>query len=175
MLLCHVDWICSLASKPLVELLEMVNSKSACVVEEYGLQCLMTNIFFSWWICRAECSCCGYTLSCVLACLSVFQGHSEVLETSVLLDDNNLTRSQCFVLWAEGTIHASSTAPFQSSKRVTWLFLLLFSKLSNLHRAVPKIMGSHMSVEMSHFTSKNTIYYYFGAWKREELSSGTDC
>lgn len=91
----------SLVFGPLVELFEMVYSKSVCVLDEFSLQGFVTH-FLSGELAEQNVASCGgfnmacalqkqrhYALSFVLAYLSVFQRHSEVLETSVLLDENN--------------------------------------------------------------------------------------
>lgn len=53
---------------------------------------------------------------------SVSQKHSKDLEIIVLLDKNNLTRSQCFLLWGEGTFHVSFITPIQSSTEYSQIF-----------------------------------------------------
>lgn len=100
-------------------------------MEEYRLQGLVTNFSLNEFTEQNIASCSGLNLACaflkqthhilsfVLAYLSVFQRHSEVLETSVLLDENNEMRSECFVQWAASTIDASSTTTFESTKIVT--------------------------------------------------------
>lgn len=40
----------------------------------------------------------------------------------MLLDKNNLTRSQCFLLWGEGTFHVSFITPIQSSTEYSQIF-----------------------------------------------------
>lgn len=87
-----------------------------------------------------------YTL-CLSPSVSVFQKHSEDLEITPLLDENNLTRSQCFLLWGEGTFHVSFITPIQSSTQCTDFFLLFFPPdLEPFYRAVQENMKSHVFV-----------------------------